>query len=124
MGLMIAALSGCSEAPYPLPDRTSPAVQAEESRLATLLPGALLWAPGSCEVRLLGTEGSSSFAWAECMTNPTADLASGGFSKPVRVDGEQVRGPVDGTGHKESIEALFPQRLADAVLNEPERLYP
>jgi hypothetical protein len=121
---MVALLSGCSESPYQLPDRNTPAVQAEERRLAALLPDRLLWAPGTCRVRLLGREGSSSFAWAACEITPTAELPSGGVSMPVRVDGDQVRKPVDGAGYADSIKSMFPRDLADAMRHDHERLRP
>ncbi len=73
-------------------------MQAEEKRLAALLPEVLLWGAGICRVRLLGSEGSASFAWADCDMTPTADVPAGGVSMPVRVDGEQVRMPDDGSG--------------------------
>ncbi len=43
---------------------------------------------------------------------------------PVRVDGDQVRKPVDGGGYADSVRRMFPPRLADIVLHEPERLRP
>lgn len=122
--VMVGMMSGCSESPYQLPDRNTPAVQAEEKRLAARLPDKLLWGSGTCKVRLLGKEGSSSFAWATCEMTPTADVPSGGISMPVRVDGDQVRKPADGGGYAESIKRLFPHRLADTVLHEPDRLRP
>ncbi len=124
IGLMLGVMSGCSESPYQLPDRNALDVQAEESRLAALLPDVLLWGPGTCKVRLLGTEGSSSFAWASCKMTPTVDVPSGAVSLPVRVDGDQVRQPVDGAGYADSVKDMFPRRLADAVLHEPDRLRP
>ncbi len=124
VGLVMGLLSGCSEAPYPLPDRAASAVAAEESRLAALLPDHLLWGPGTCQVRLLGTEGAASFAWATCHQAPTADTPSSGVSVPVRVDGDRVSQPDDGAGYAESVRRLFPPSLADAVLQAPERLHP
>lgn len=124
IGVTVGVVSGCSEAPYELPDRDTPAVQAEEKRLAAHLPEKLLWGPGTCKVRLLGKEDSSSFAWASCAMTPTADIRSGGVSMPVRVDGDQVRKPEDGGGYAESVKRMFPSRLADAVLQEPDGLRP
>jgi hypothetical protein len=124
IGLMVGLMSGCSEPPYQLPDRSAPAVQDEETRLAALLPDRLLWGPGTCKVRLLGREGSSSFAWATCEMAPTADVPSGGVSVPVRVDGDQIRMPADGAGYARSVKRMFPRRLADTVLHEAERLRP
>ncbi|MEU4408398.1 hypothetical protein AB0F88_28090 [Streptosporangium sp. NPDC023963] len=124
IGVMVTVVSGCSEPPYRLPDRNTPAVQAEEKRLAARLPDELLWGPGTCNVRLLGKEGSSSFAWATCSMTPTADVPSGGVSMPVRVDGDQVRKPADGGDYADSVKRMFPHRLADRVLHEPDSLRP
>lgn len=125
MGLLAGLMSGCSEQPYPLPDRTTPAVQNEEKRLAALLPHHLLWGTGTCKVRLIGTEGSSSFAWADCEMTPTAEAPTGGgTSMPVRVDGERVTQPVDGAGHADSIKQMFPARVADAIFDDSDRLRP
>ncbi|MCW3841508.1 hypothetical protein ONA70_15510 [Micromonospora yasonensis] len=124
LAAVVGLISGCSGSPYRIPDRHTAGVQAEETRLAALLPDRLLWGPGTCEVRLLGREDSSSFAWAACEITPTAEHPSGGISMPVRVDGDRVRKPADGEGYAESIERLFPRDLADAVLHEPERLRP
>jgi hypothetical protein len=121
VGVLIGVLSGCTGAGYQLPDRNTPAVREEERRLAALLPGELLEGPGSCEVRLLGTEGGASFAWATCQMS---SAPGSGVSLPVRVDGDQVRTPADGAGHADSVRQLFPRDLADAVLQEPDRLRP
>ena len=122
--LLGTALLGCSAPPYPLPDRGAVEVRAEERRLAALLPGALLWGPGTCEARLLGRAGRSSFAWADCRTTPTADLPAGGVSMPVRVTGEQVDKPADGGDYAGSVRKLFPPQLADLALRDPDRLRP
>lgn len=122
--LLIGLASGCSEPPYPLPDRGTPAVRDEERRLAALLPDELLWGTGTCKVRLLGTEGTTSFGWADCDMAATSTAPAGGVSLPVRVDEERVTTPVDGAGYSASIERMFPARLADAVLRDPQRLRP
>ncbi|MGW3887973.1 hypothetical protein ACWD69_04730 [Micromonospora chokoriensis] len=122
LGLAIGLLTGCSE-PYALPDRNAPDVQAEEERLATLLPAELLGGPGTCEVRLLGRDGSSSFAWAHCEAAPgVGDVF--GVSMPVRVDGERVTQPGDGSEYSASLRRMFPEQLAEAVLDDDGRLRP
>ncbi|MEU7611664.1 hypothetical protein [Micromonospora sp. NPDC049204] len=123
LGLAIALLAGCSEAAYPLPDRNSADVQAEEKRLATLLPGELLGGPGTCKVRLLGRDGSSSFAWAHCDAAPGSE---GGWSVsvPVRVDGDRVTQPGDGSEYSASVRRMFPERLARVVLDDDGKLRP
>ncbi|MGC4749617.1 hypothetical protein ACLQ28_28760 [Micromonospora sp. DT201] len=121
-GLAIGLLAGCSEPPYPLPDRTATDVRAEEERLATLLPLELLGGPGTCKVRLLGREGSSSFAWAHCEAAGPGVVT--GVSTPVRVDGDRVTQPGDGSEYSTSVRRMFPERLAEAVLGDDTRLRP
>jgi hypothetical protein len=41
IGVVIGVMSGCSQSPYQLPDRNTPAALAEEKRLAALLPDEL-----------------------------------------------------------------------------------
>ncbi|WP_430502539.1 hypothetical protein ACQRWP_13345 [Micromonospora trifolii] len=123
LGLAIGLLTGCSEPPYALPDRNAADVRAEEERLATLLPAELLGGPGTCEVRLLGRDGSSSFAWAHCEAAPgVGDVF--GLSIPVRVDGDRVTQPGDGSEYSTSVRRMFPERLAEAVLKDDGRLRP
>ncbi|WP_433308561.1 hypothetical protein ACQP0U_18185 [Micromonospora sp. CA-269861] len=123
LGLAVGLLTGCSEPPYPLPDRNAADVQAEEERLATLLPGELLGGPGTCKVRLLGRDGSSSFAWAHCEAAPGHGVVSG-LSLPVRVDGDRVTQPGDGSAYAPSVRRMFPERLAEAVLDDETKLRP
>ncbi|MFG3643839.1 hypothetical protein ACGF3C_26595 [Micromonospora sp. NPDC047762] len=117
VGLAIGLLTGCSEPPYALPDRDAAEVQAEEARLTTLLPVELLGGPGTCEVRLLGRDGSSSFAWAHCEAAPGVGIVSG-VSVPVRVDGDRVTQPGDGSEYSASVRRMFPERLAEKVLDD------
>ncbi|MCG5441530.1 hypothetical protein NIE79_001655 [Micromonospora sp. NIE79] len=123
LGLAIGLLSGCSEPPYALPDRHAADVRAEEERLATLLPVELLGGPGTCEVRLLGRDGTSSFAWAHCEAALEGGIGSG-VSTPVRVDGDRVTQPGDGSEYSVSVRRMFPERLAEAVLEDDGRLRP
>ncbi|MFF0155742.1 hypothetical protein [Micromonospora sp. NPDC005203] len=123
LGLAIALLAGCSEAAYPLPDRNSADVRAEEERLATLLPGELLGGLGTCKVRLLGRDGSSSYAWAHCDAAPGPE-GGGSVSVPVRVDGDRVTQPGDGSEYSASVRRMFPERLARVVLDDDGKLRP
>ncbi|MEU8179179.1 hypothetical protein AB0B86_00220 [Micromonospora sp. NPDC049047] len=123
LGLTIGLLAGCAEAPYPLPDRNAADVQAEEERLATLLPGELLGRAGTCRVRLLGRDNSSSFAWAHCDAAP-GPAGVWSISVPVRVDGVRVTQPGDGSAYSASVRRMFPERLARAVLDNDSRLLP
>jgi hypothetical protein len=125
VGVVLAGLTaGCSEPPYPLADRSTPAVRDEERRITTVLRNDARWAGSTCRVRLLGREGSSSFAWADCETPATAGTPAGGESLPLAVDGEKVTSPADGAGYADSVRRMFPPRLADKVLSDPESLRP
>ncbi|MEU1677938.1 hypothetical protein ABZ422_02465 [Micromonospora zamorensis] len=122
LGLAIGLLAGCSEPPYRFPDRSAADVQAEEERLATLLPSVLLGGPGTCKVRLLGRDASSSFAWAHCEALGPGLVS--GVSTPVRVDGDRVTQPGDGSEYPPSVRRMFPERLAEAVLDDDGSLRP
>ncbi|MCP3976539.1 MAG: hypothetical protein GY720_18785 [bacterium] len=102
-----------------LPDRTSADVQAEEQRIAALLESTTdIWIPGECNVRLLGQEGSTSYAWADCSDG----LA--GTSLPLRIDTEQVAAPGDGSIFSDDVTTMFPSELAEAILARDERIFP
>ncbi|MEH0842445.1 hypothetical protein V6U81_08655 [Micromonospora sp. CPCC 205711] len=123
LALTVGLLAGCSEPQYALPDRGTADVQAEERRLASLLPGELLSGPGTCKVRLIGREGSSSFAWAQCEGAPEPGVTSG-VSMPVRVDGDKVSRPLDGAEYSASVKRMFPGQLVDAILDDRDKLHP
>ena len=112
---------GCQSS-WRLPDEGDPSVVQEEQRLAALLGTSddVLGVPGGdCDVRLLGRDGETAYAWAHC---ESAD--AGSASVPVRVDGDSVRQPGDGAQYSDDVRALFPSRLADEILERPDRLRP
>ncbi len=102
-----------------LPDRTDDAVRSEEARIITLLKATRdVSLPGDCDVRLLGQDQSASFVWAYC-----SDGVSGA-SVPLRIDGDKVSIPGDGSLYSIDVERMFPADLADAILDRDERLRP
>ena len=105
----------------PLP--RTPEVVAEEARIVALLEGQADSGSTTCAVRILGIEGQSTYAWTTCMSVGASGDTSG-TSVPIRVDGSTVRGPSDGGGYADSVRALFPDRVADAVLDDQERMKP
>ncbi|GAB7192441.1 hypothetical protein NUM3379_31500 [Kineococcus sp. NUM-3379] len=117
---MCAQLLGACALPPELPDPSDPAVRAEEQRIAGVLAAdpVVITPPGRCSVRLLRQEEGTSYTYALC-TNGTTSVAM-----PVRVDGEEVTTPEDGSGHTRSIEAMFPGDLAAAVLERPQDYRP
>lgn len=123
--LVTVALGGCSE-PVGLPDRSDSAVQAEEARIAAVLESTDdIWVPGPCEVRLLGQQGATSYAWANCEGYEAEDLPEkSGWGGPVRIDGTRVSQPRDGNLNAADIRDMFPAELADAIFAGDERVYP
>lgn len=122
MLILVGMMASSCQGQWQLPDRTNPAVLQEEQRLATLLGASddvLSTGGGNCEVRLLGRDGETSYAWAHCEHG-----GGEGASVPVRVDGRSVRVPGDGSDYSEDVEALFPGRLADEILEHDDRLRP
>lgn len=112
---------------FPLPDRSDPVVRKEEARIAKVLEddrsGRVLssTAPRTCEVRLLRREGGTDYVWAVCTSSgPTGE----GGSFPARVRGSEVTTPSDGSAYSTSIKEMFPEDIAEAVLEDPERYRP
>lgn len=120
-GLLVA----CSSDEPSLPDRADLGVQQEETRIATMLMSDVLERefgpspePGNCAVRLLREDGATDYVWADC------ERADQGFSTALRIDGEKVTFPEDGSGYASSIRRTFPADLAEAVLADDERYRP
>ena len=117
VSLGLISVSGCSSGPPGLPDRAAPTVKAEEARIAALLGAdtSILGEPGVCTVRLLGQQPGASFVWALCVaTGPTGAAAS----LPLRVDGSKVIKPQDGEAYADSVRTMFPEDLAERILED------
>jgi hypothetical protein len=114
--LMLVSLSACSNPPA-LPDRSTPAVKAEEARLASLLGAdtSVIGGPSLCKVRLLGQETGASFVWALCQGLGPHSVGTG-ISAPMRVVGTNVTIPQDGGAYGDSVRTMFPEDLAEFVL--------
>ena len=127
-GIALMAAVGCSGHGYEPPERTAQ-VLAEETRVAALIERheapAFENRSGRCDVRILGMEGDSTFAWAEC-TYPAGrgEAPAAGVSTAYRIEGQSVRGPQDGSGYSESIKQLFPVSVAQAILDDQEQVRP
>ena len=115
VSLVLISVSGCSSGPPELPDRADPAVKVEEARLATLLGAdtSILGEPGVCTVRLLGQQAGATFVWAYCQ----ALESSHATSLPLRIDGSTVTKPGDGAANEPTLRKMFPEDLAEFVLN-------
>ena len=117
---------GCSAERYEVPERTD-AVRAEEARVAALVAEQHAW-PGrtrpDCRVRVLGMDGATTYAWADCTVAASGDAPEGGWSTPYRVDGSTVRGPGDGGAYAADVRKLFPGPMATAILEHRDDLLP
>jgi hypothetical protein len=116
---MLVSVGACSSRQPDLPDRSDPAVRAEEARIAALLGAdpSILGGPGECRVRLLGQEAGASFVWATCAA---VDPPHTGISAPLRVDDAEVTVPGDGAAFSQTVREMFPEALADFVLDNPD----
>jgi hypothetical protein len=114
ISLVLAFASSCSSPPV-LPDRAAPVVKAEETRLAALLSAdrSALGVPGVCTVRLLGQKAGASFVMADCKARDSSYSTYG----PKRVEGSKVTKPGDGAAFSDTVREMFPEDLADFVLN-------
>jgi hypothetical protein len=114
ISLVLAFASSCSSPPV-LPDRAAPVVKAEETRLAALLSAdrSALGVPGVCTVRLLGQKAGASFVMADCKARDSSYSTYG----PKRVEGSKVTKPGDGAAFPDTVREMFPEDLADFVLN-------
>lgn len=120
--LIAAALVSCSDSatPWALPDRADPAVQAAEAQLAEKIAARDASGETTCRVRLLGTEApSTSYAWAFCEGD-----SGWAWSAPVRVDGDEVKMPQDGSPYADDVRDLFPDGLEGRILAADEELQP
>ena len=122
--ILVLLCSGCLSGPesFPLPDRDDPVVQKEEERLAKVVAedrsGRLLTDEGTCEIRLLRRVDDTDYAWASCTSGGSA------VSAPVRVRGKEVTVPEDGSGYDDSLRRIFPDDIAKALLEDPDRYRP
>jgi hypothetical protein len=119
VSLVLVSMAGCSSRQPHLPDRAAPAVKAEEARIAALLGAdtSILGEPGVCQVRLLGQKARASFVWASC---DALDPPYTAISAPLRVDDSKVRMPGDGAAFADTVREMFPEDLAEFVLNNPD----
>lgn len=114
--IVVVLAVSCGGSSYVLPDRTDDRVKATEEDLAQVIGAAR--GGDDCDVRLLGESSGSSYVWAECFG------ASGGISAPMRVDGDEVHEPGDGSQYADGVRSLFPADIAHAILTDQEPLRP
>lgn len=108
-----------------LSDRTDPAVQAGETRIAAVLESTDdIWVPGPCAVRLLGQEGATSYVWAVCEGYEGDAPEKSGWSGPVRIDGDRVSKARDGSLYGDDIREMFQADLVEAILDHNQDVTP
>jgi hypothetical protein len=111
--LPVAGVAGCSTvhysppAPFPARERQLAADLVEAERAA------------SCDVRLLGTDGATSYVWGECRYPDGSQV-----STPFRLRNGHADSPGDGSAYGPSVHRLFPEAMARVVLADPDRLRP
>ena len=124
--LTASALAGCSGETFEPLART-PQVAAEETRVAARLEqrarGTGPVPEGGCDVRILGIDGPTTYAWSTCTFRDASGVWSG-VSEPVRVKGTDVRSPTPGAGYDDSVRELFPAEMANAIFEDQNSLMP
>lgn len=114
VGVLSGTMAACGSS-WDLPDRSRPQVRDVEHRNAPTVARAL--GHDGCDLRDLGPSGGRLHFWAECESED-----AGSVSLPVVVvaASHEVRWPEDGAGYTASIHELFPEGLADRILdNDP-----
>lgn len=108
------------EAAPVLPDRSSPAVAADEARLAALVAQNLdldrAEGPTTCRVRLLAREGSTAYVNTACRRGENESAG------PAKVTGTTVTFPRD--GEPDDLAALFPRDVRRVLAEQSDAAQP
>jgi hypothetical protein len=113
VGLMC---SSCGVLWWHVPAQDDPDVRGQAERIGKLLAADPSLSGGepdaTCRVRILGQDDDATFVWAGCS-------APGGYAmtSPVRVEGDRVMTPWDGSRYEADVERLFPPALARMILD-------
>lgn len=115
------------EAPAPrvdLPDPLDPQVHATAESIAVLMEQETWIDDAACQARVLRTEDDTSWAWVRCTGEPleAPDGEAREQSGPVRFDGGTLDVPSEppDSAYAEDVRALFPDDLADLILEYDE----
>lgn len=115
------------EAPAPtvdLPDPLDPQVHSTAESIAVLMEQETWIQDAACQARVLRTEDVTSWAWVRCTGEPldTTGEKAPGQSGPVRFDGDtlDIPGEPPGSSYADDVRALFPDDLADLILEHDE----
>lgn len=120
-------ITSCSQGNYALPDRNSSETREAEKKITLILEAndGIAGEEASCRVRYLGSEDGAEFAWAICAGSYDHEHESvrSSVSTIFRIVDDRAEWPRD-DAYVEDVEAMFPRRLAEDVLNNPNRLKP
>lgn len=125
VAILLLLVTSCSQGNYPLPNRNSKETKEAEESITMILEAntEIAGEDPSCTVRYLGSEDGARFAWAMCTgTFPGANEPTS-VSTIFRVTGDEVEWPREDR-YVDDVLSLFPPRLADDALNNPNRLKP
>lgn len=123
--VLVLFASACSQGNYPLPDRKSSETRAAEKEIKAILESdtAIAGEDPTCQVRYLGSEDGARFAWALCTGTFKDSHVPSSVSTIFRIVDDRAEWPRD-SAYVEDVEKMFPRRLADDALNNPNRLKP
>jgi hypothetical protein len=117
---LVGSLGACA-VQADIADPRKPEVLAERNRIIRLL-GTDLGdgrTPAVCQVKVLRIEAPASWAHASCSVDADGQGVREGWATFIRVDGDTVRYPEDGSAYESSLRALYPQDLADWTFEHP-----
>lgn len=123
--ITVLIVTSCSQGNYPLPDRNSAESKSAVKEITAILESYddIAGEDATCRVSYLGSEDGSRFAWGHCTgTHQGADFQTS-VSTIFRITGDHAEWPSDAT-YVEDVQEMFPPRLADDALNNPNRLKP
>ena len=120
---LVASLGACA-AQADIADPRKPEVLAERNRIIGLLATDLgdSRTPAVCQVKVLRTQAATSWAHASCSVEADAQGVRPGWETFIRVDGDTVSYPQDGSAYESSLRALYPEDLADWTFEHPKGL--
>lgn len=127
IAILVLLVTSCSSGNYPLPDPKSPETRENEKQITAILEADddIAGRDVSCRVRYLGSEDGAMFAWGICSGSHDHEneQMKTSVSTIFRIIDGRAERPRD-DAYVEDVEAMFPPKLADDALNNPNRLKP
>jgi hypothetical protein len=119
---VVGVLASCAQA-VEIDDPRKPEVLAERNRIIRLLATDLGddhdRTPAVCQVKVLRRQAPTTWAHASCSVAADAAGVRSAWATFIRVDGEKVSYPQDGSAYELSLRALYPEDLAEWTLEHP-----